>query len=76
MRYEEIGDGVGFGIFACVVKIKDWDFVIKTPFDHYKYYMVVEKSVYERFGYYPFILRYYHEVEVISKGGPFLGLVL
>ena len=76
LRYEEIGDAVGLGSFACVAKIKDRDLVIKTPFDHYKHHMVVEKSAYEYVSHYPFILRYYHKAEVIFKGGTSSGLVL
>jgi len=76
LKYEEIGDAVGAGSFACVAKLKDWDLVIKTPFYSHKHYMEVEKRVYERLGRHPFILRYYREVEVTSKGGSFSGLIL
>jgi hypothetical protein len=76
LRYEEIGDAVGLGLFACVAKIKDWDLVIKTPFGPYEYHITVEKSVYERFGYHRFILRYYHEAVVISKGRTLPDLIL
>jgi hypothetical protein len=40
------------------------------------HHIAAEKSVYERVGRHPFILRYYHKVEVISKGGRLIGLVL
>ena len=76
LRYEEIGDAVGLSSFACVAKIKDRDLVIKTPFDRYNHHTAAEKSAYERIGHHPFILRYYHEAEVISKGGRLTGLVL
>lgn len=76
LRYEEIGDAVGCGSFACVAKIKDRDLVIKTHFDRYMHHMAAEKSAYERVGRHPFILRYYHEAEVISKGERLPGLVL
>src|SRR5438046_1898794 len=74
LRYKEIGDAVGLGSFTCIAKIKDRDLVIKTPFDHYKHHMVVEKSAYEYVSHYPFILRYYHKAEVIFKGETSSGL--
>jgi hypothetical protein len=46
------------------------------PFDPYMHHKAAEKSAYERVGRHPFILRYYHEAEVISKGGRLTGLVL
>ena len=76
LKYDEIGDAVGAGSFACVAKLKDLNLVIKTHFDPHKHHMEVEKRAYERLGRHPFILRYYHEVEVTSKGGSFSGLIL
>jgi hypothetical protein len=76
LSYDEIENTITNGSFAFVVKIKNEIYVIKTFFDHYKYYTAVKKNIYERIGYHRFILRYYEQADVIFKEGRFLDLIL
>lgn len=53
----------GVGTFAHVIKIADTGLVIKKPLQHpvLGNLQPIEKRIYERLGYHPFILRYYGE---------------
>ena len=68
--------GVGMGAFAQVALIPDAGRVVKLSSDGYHTHRAREKSVYERLGFHPYILKYYGEVNLVSIERTIPGLLL
>ena|SRR5438876_8183277 len=75
LKYEQI-EGVGFGLFGTVARVIGTELAVKIPSDEAGDHHAVEKRIYERLGYHPFILRYYGETKVVSIEWTMLGLLL
>ncbi|RMJ13598.1 hypothetical protein CDV36_006698 [Fusarium kuroshium] len=69
-------DGIGFGSFSQVGRVKNTKYAVKIPFNNADEYLHREKSAYERLGCHPNIVQFYGETSISSGDGKLRGLLL
>lgn len=69
-------DGIDFGSFAQVGRVKNTKYAVKIPFNNAHEYLDREKFAYERLGYHPNIVQFFGEARISSGEEKLRGLLL